>query len=180
MGTVKCQLCGEVFEATRCDNAKWCPLCKRVKRREQGRSNTKRYRQQRKGKYKCPLCGQAKDKYASRCWSCYQKTNQGESHHSWKGGKSMHADGYVQVLKPPDYEGRGKHRYILEHRLVWEKAHGSIPKGYVLHHFNGDKKDNRLANLCALPRKAHNPKQILEPFRERIRELEKELSKLKE
>ena len=34
-----------------------------------------------------------------------------------------------------------------EHRWVWEQANGKIPKGMQIHHINGDKKDNRLANL---------------------------------
>lgn len=34
-----------------------------------------------------------------------------------------------------------------EHRAVWEAAHGPIPTGYLVHHKNGDKHDNRLANL---------------------------------
>lgn len=34
-----------------------------------------------------------------------------------------------------------------EHRVVWEEAHGPIPKGYHVHHRNGDITDNRLENL---------------------------------
>ena len=35
----------------------------------------------------------------------------------------------------------------LEHRYVWTKAYGDIPKGMHIHHINGDTKDNRLENL---------------------------------
>ncbi len=178
MSAAKCQRCGKEFESSRSD-AKWCSECQPIKRREQGRDNAKRYRQQRKGKYKCPLCGEAKDKDASCCWKCYQKSNKGETHHSWKGGKNMHADGYVQIRKPPGYKGEGKHPYILEHRYIWEQAFGPIPKGIILHHLNGDKTDNRLENLCALHRNEHNPKLILEPFRKRINELETQVKQLK-
>ncbi len=34
-----------------------------------------------------------------------------------------------------------------EHRLVWTKAYGEIPKGMQIHHINSNKVDNRLENL---------------------------------
>ncbi len=42
-----------------------------------------------------------------------------------------------------------------EHRMVWVEAHGPIPDGYVIHHKNGDKLDNRLENLEMMTRGAH-------------------------
>ena len=33
------------------------------------------------------------------------------------------------------------------HREVWSECKGPIPKGYIVHHKNGDKTDNRLENL---------------------------------
>ena len=38
-------------------------------------------------------------------------------------------------------------RWILEHRWLWEQAFGSLPKGSVVHHINGNRADNRLGNL---------------------------------
>jgi len=34
-----------------------------------------------------------------------------------------------------------------EHKFIWEKFNGKIPKGAHLHHINGDKIDNRIENL---------------------------------
>lgn len=34
-----------------------------------------------------------------------------------------------------------------EHKLVWERANGPVPPGYVVHHKNHIKRDNRLENL---------------------------------
>lgn len=43
----------------------------------------------------------------------------------------------------------------LEHQRVWEEANGPLPDGYVIHHKNHDKLDNRLVNLEALTRSEH-------------------------
>lgn len=42
-----------------------------------------------------------------------------------------------------------------EHRVIWEKVHGPIPKGYEIHHKNGDGRDNRLENLQMLTSSEH-------------------------
>ncbi len=50
--------------------------------------------------------------------------------------------------KMPKYKQvRVDGRTIGQHRAVWEKAHGPIPPGGVIHHINGDTLDNRLENL---------------------------------
>jgi hypothetical protein len=65
----------------------------------------------------------------------------------------------------------GKH--VSEHRYVLEKAMGkSIPPGWVGHHLNGLKGDNRPENLSALPRSDHDSKQLVNELKKRIRELE--------
>ena len=45
---------------------------------------------------------------------------------------------------------------IDEHRFVWEEAYGPIPAGMVVHHKNGNKRDNRLLNLELLSYREHN------------------------
>lgn len=46
-------------------------------------------------------------------------------------------------------------RYKMEHVLVWERAHGPVPKGFCIHHKNHDKLDNRLGNLELMEWGAH-------------------------
>lgn len=61
------------------------------------------------------------------------------SKHKFSGG-SLHG-GYRIVIHP------STKKKILQHRLVWEQAHGPLPSGATVHHRNGDKLDNRLENL---------------------------------
>lgn len=96
------------------------------------------------------------------------KRMQGNKNPLWKGGKTINRNGYVEISS-------GKNKGMLEHRIVWEKAFGKIPEGYIIHHLNGIKTDNRLENLSLLPRKHHSPMSIIEPHQKRINELEKQL-----
>src|SRR5574338_1300209 len=42
-----------------------------------------------------------------------------------------------------------------EHVSVWEQAHGPKPDGFIVHHRNENKRDNRLANLELVSRVEH-------------------------
>lgn len=57
------------------------------------------------------------------------------------------------------------------HRYVWEKEIGAIPKGYHVHHINGDKSDNRIENLSIMTASGHERLHGQEIARkERLRE----------
>lgn len=67
----------------------------------------------------------------------------------WKGGKIVDEDGYLLVYCP-GHPGARKpdRRYVLKHRLVMEKKLGRLLlPSEVVHHKNGDRSDNRIANL---------------------------------
>jgi hypothetical protein len=72
-------------------------------------------------------------------------------HPRWKGGRRLSAEGYVMV-----YVG-GTPLYVFEHVLVVERALGHpLPLGAVIHHVNGNKTDNRGANLVICPDDAYH------------------------
>ena len=41
------------------------------------------------------------------------------------------------------------------HRVVYESVYGEIPDGYVVHHIDGDRGNNDIGNLLALPMPDH-------------------------
>ncbi len=70
--------------------------------------------------------------------------------------------GYIGIYMPKHHRVN-KDGYVLEHILVWEKAYNiHLPDGWIIHHLNGIKNDNRLENLEALPRRKHNSNRMFQ------------------
>ena len=166
--TLNCTICGAVFIARRSD-ALYCPACYIAKRREIALKVLEKQRDS-----VCPECGGRKHASSPRCIRCAAKDRMGEKNIFWRGGKS-HSCGYVSVRT----KGSGK-RYTLEHKVVWEAVNGPLPKGWIIHHLNGIKADNRMENLAGMPRQEHHsrPRKALEPYEARIRTLEERIRQL--
>ena len=102
----------------------------------------------------------------------------GSENPRWKGGIYTRPDGYV-LKHCPEHPRAGIRGYVLQHVLVWEKSHGRpVPEGWLVHHLNGIKDDNREENLAAIPRKLHSTTTLLRICRERIRKLEGKIRRL--
>ena len=65
------------------------------------------------------------------------------------GNAYQRTDGYIQITSGPN---KGK----LLHRLIYEEVFGSIPKGYTIHHKDGDKTNNNPGNLMLLTKSNHH------------------------
>jgi hypothetical protein len=75
------------------------------------------------------------------------RSRKGVKNGNWKGGRSLAGPGYILVLRP-DHPFASCHGYVMEHRLVMEAHIGRVLLSTeVVHHINGDIKDNRIENL---------------------------------
>lgn len=99
----------------------------------------------------------------------------GDKNPKWRGGKSITGAGYAIIYAPNHHRasiGRRK-QYVFEHIYVWEQVHNQpLPEGYIIHHLNGIKTDNRPENLVAVSRSKHGKVEFSEASKKRIRVLE--------
>lgn len=99
-----------------------------------------------------------------------QLANQGRKHKYY-----TYMEGYKYIRAPSHYKASA-HGYVPEHLIVWEQEHKQqLPIGYVIHHLNGIKDDNRPENLVALPKNKHHYALLLQGLQKRIQELESKI-----
>jgi len=96
---------------------------------------------------------------SSKCmgkWQTKYRTKRGANNGQWKGGRFIDKDGYVLIMvrEHPFANNIG---YVREHRLAMEKKIGRYLKPTeIVHHINGDKKDNRIKNLELMNKVDHD------------------------
>ena len=103
------------------------------------------------------------------CDSCCRR---GEKSKNWRGGRINDKNGYIQLLMYSDnfffpmairVSKTKTSGYILEHRLVMAKHLGRcLHRWEIVHHKNGIKGDNKIANLQLVSDDRHNQITILE------------------
>ena len=84
------------------------------------------------------------------------KGNPGRDHYKWKNGVGTHECGYLKVRVGRAHPYADVNGWVYLHRLVWLAAGREIPEGFIVHHINGEKSDNRLENLEIVSRSEHN------------------------
>jgi hypothetical protein len=74
----------------------------------------------------------------------------------YKDGVKYEFDGYAWIRRPFWYTGSTECR-VMEHIIVMCEVKNltELPEGYVVHHRNGNKHDNRIENLELLTRNDH-------------------------
>jgi len=114
----------------------------------------------------CPICGKPIAAISKTCCKCHSS---GEDNPAWRGGRTVRL-GYV-FIHSPTHPRASTTGYVREHLLAWEQFHNKpLPKGWIIHHLNGIRNDNCIANLIALPDNKH--RHILAAKAKRIQELE--------
>lgn len=70
-----------------------------------------------------------------------------QSKHKWEHKKYKTRSGYI-LIYDPNHPRRNRSNRVLEHIAVWEKFHNMpVPDGFIIHHINGIRDDNRPENL---------------------------------
>lgn len=89
-------------------------------------------------------------------YACKYQADRGKPNHRRDESKYVrHAAGYLWKWVGYDYPGNVRGR-VLEHRWVMEQHLGRrLSTSETIHHLNGDKSDNRIANLQVLTNAEH-------------------------
>uniref|UniRef100_A0A6H1ZSD9 Putative homing endonuclease n=1 Tax=viral metagenome TaxID=1070528 RepID=A0A6H1ZSD9_9ZZZZ len=178
----QCPVCYNHFQTSRKDKIYCSPECRNnytTNRKQYYLRNRERYIKQnlqwyREHRHPCPTCGILISYTAKHCAKHAGTGRTGTENHGWKGGIAR-TGGYVKVLKR-EHPRANSGGYVSEHIIVWEQTHGiPLPDGWVVHHLNGIKTDNRSSNLIGLSNKKHMA--ILQAKAKRIQELEALLNK---
>jgi len=77
----------------------------------------------------------------------------GKNNPHWRGGKRI-SQGYIYIYNPTHPRARGG--CVPEHQLIWERVHGIlIPDGFVIHHLDNNRANNKKENLKLMTKKNH-------------------------
>ena len=69
----------------------------------------------------------------------------GNKHPSWKGGEQKNT-------KDCNYISVGPNKRIRKSKKVYEEKFGTVPNNWIIYHLDGDKRNDCVNNLIAIPR----------------------------
>lgn len=141
----------------------------------------------------CKCCGETIEVYSlsGYCRKCWHKNRKRRifptrvldlNHRCTNCGRVIEEGNFCQNCLLDDEEYLNRYRTFRgqpEHRFLYELDNKPIPHGWVIHHLNGCKGDNRRENLIAMPKGDHDSKAIVNELKKRIRVLEKQLKEVK-
>ena len=72
------------------------------------------------------------------------------------GYERISKDGYIEIKinENPD-KNKGEKFFRAKHHIVWEKANGKIPKGYIVIFLDGNPLNCAIENLALISRSEH-------------------------
>lgn len=74
----------------------------------------------------------------------------------WTHNKQKNYKGYVLVYRPK-HPRADRYGRVFEHIVVWEEFNNkAVPAGYIVHHINEIKNDNRIENLKLMSASEHS------------------------
>lgn len=126
-------------------------------------------RQRRRIWLACEECGKERwvrlvnnEPRSKLCKTCYSKKlskellgNLAENSLRWKGGETLHGEGYV-LVRNTNHPHSNQAGYVPRARLVLEKKLGRfLLEGYEPHHLNGIRQDDRPENLIEISKSEH-------------------------
>ena len=129
----------------------------------------------------CKRCGNIIKVYSlsGLCRECWNRNrHSGGTHWKYFCQRCGHPQPYIGICRAcqnGNADRLVKYRTFLgrpEHRYIYELLKGEIPAGWIVHHLNGLKGDNRRENLVITSRSDHDTKSITTALKNRIRELE--------
>lgn len=123
----------------------------------------------------CQICGSRVLRFPSQVRArvfcsraCAGRGQRGSLSPTWKGGRSVHPEGYIYIGSAGRAHGRLS-RNIAEHIVVAERALGKrLPPKAEVHHFNRDTSDNQPRNLVICQNRLYH--ELLECRTDRLRE----------
>jgi hypothetical protein len=93
----------------------------------------------------------------------------GANHPRWNSGELVSTAGYLKVRVGIGHPLADPYGYAYEHLVVWAAAGNTLPgKHELIHHINGDKRDNRLQNLECIQRSEHSKQHVVEASRDAL------------